>query len=139
MRALDELWRLGYEVAADGQAIRCRYVGTSRPDAGRVRPWLEVLRVEKDAALAALQAEAREGWPPESLRCEARLGYRAARLYPLLGYRVRTPQGLARLEQVTEARCRVVPDDGPALAIDVPADLVRPLSSDGGEGPCRLN
>ncbi len=127
MQAVDELRRLGYEVAAEGTDIRCRYVGLGRPDASTVRPWLDVLRADKQAALAALHAEAVEGWPPESLRCEARFGHRAARLYPFLGHRVQTPHGTARLEQVTEARCRVVPDGAPERMIEVPADLVRPV------------
>lgn len=127
MQAVDELRRLGYEVAAEGSDIRCRYVGLGRPDAARVRPWLEVLRADKPAALGVLHAESEEGWPPESLRCETRFGHRAARLYPFLGQRVQTLQGTAHLEQVTEARCRVVLDDQPDRAVDVPANLVRPV------------
>jgi hypothetical protein len=127
MRALDELRRLGYEVAAWGDGIVCRYVGPGRPDPTKVRPWLDVLRAEKAAALAELRAEAAEGWPAESLRCEARFGHRAARLYPFLGRRVSTPHGPGRLEQVLEARCRVVLDVAPNQTVEVPADLVRPL------------
>lgn len=127
MQALDELRRVGYEVAADGEDIRCRYVGMGRPDPGRVRPWLEALRAEKPAALAELRAEAEEGWPPESLRYEARFGHRAARLYPFLGRQVLTSEGPARLEQVTEARCRVLMDRQPDRAVEVPAELVRPM------------
>jgi hypothetical protein len=130
MRTLDELRHLGYEVAAVGDDIHCRYVGLGRPDPGRVRPWLQALKAEKAVALAALRAEAAEGWSPESLRCEARFGHRAARLYPLLGHRVRTPQGTARLEQVTEARCRVLLDDRPEHCAEVPADLVSPIPTE---------
>lgn len=133
MQALDELRRLGYELTVDGDDIRCRYVGLTRPDSGRVRAWLDALRAAKPAALAQLRAEAAEGWPTESLRCEARFGHAAARLYPFLGQKVHTPHGLARLEQVTEARCRVVPDNQPDRSVEVPATLVRPAAG----GPAR--
>lgn len=126
MQALDELRRLGYEVGADGEDIRCRYVGLGRPDANRVRPWLDVLKTGKAAALAMLRAEAADGWPPESLRCEARFGHRAARLYPFLGRPVQTSAGPARLIQVIEARCRVRLDAEPDRLVEVPAELVLP-------------
>jgi|GEM_PF-2176362 len=134
MQALDELRRLGYEVAAQGDDIVCRYVGLGRPDPTKVQPWLDVLRADKAAALAELRAEAAEGWPPESLRCEARFGHRAARLYPFLGRRVGTPQGPGRLEQVLEARCRVVLDALPDRAVEILADLVRPLPVEEAHG-----
>ena len=126
METLRELRRLGYTVWVDGPDIRYRYVGMGMPDSAQVRPWLQVLHAEKEAALAALRAETAEGWPPESLACEARFGHRAARLYPFLGRRVATPRGPGQLCQVLEARCRVLLEGRAGAEVEVPAAEVRP-------------
>ncbi len=50
-------------------------------------------------------------WPPESLDCERRFGHPSARLYPLLGHRVETPQGPGELRQVLNETAAVVLDN----------------------------
>lgn len=52
-------------------------------------------------------------WPPESLDSERRFDHPAARLYPLIGKRVRTPFGTGMLHQVFADRAAVELESAP--------------------------
>jgi hypothetical protein len=50
------------------------------------------------------------GWPQACLDSERSYGHCAARLYPLLGKKVWTPQGIGKLWQAFSARAGVILD-----------------------------
>lgn len=65
-------------------------------------------------------------WPDACLDSEHRFGRPEARLYPLLGQRVRTPAGTGTLVQVFAQSAAVVLDADPSRLRRLPSDAVRP-------------
>lgn len=112
----------GFEFDGAGGSLRVR------PPAGRAltaEEW-KALRQHKEAILDLL------AWPPECWHAEA-LYHRPpvlvaphARLFPLLGRRVLTPQGPGRLLAARLDGCPVALDADPSRAVDIPWQDVRP-------------
>ena len=67
-----------------------------------------------------------EPWPAECLEAEQRFGQRSARLFPLLGRVVSTPQGRGRLIQVLGETAAVILDSEPECAVFVRVEEVTP-------------
>jgi hypothetical protein len=67
-------------------------------------------------------------------RSQQRFGHKAARLYPLLGRKVRTEEGRGRLWQVLTGRAGVVLDNDPKKVTFVSVEDVKPLKRSVGQG-----
>lgn len=130
-QVLTELRRLGYEVFPEGDQIRCRLADQTAPDRRRALAALREVRTRHDEVLALLRAEVAEGWPAESAWYEGRFRHRAARLYPLLGQIVDSPQGRALLLHVGSATCVVAPRADPGRTVCVPCSAIRPARAGG--------
>lgn len=55
MSTLSELQAAGYQVLLEGEEIVCRWQGTGRPNAARVRPLIQALRQHKAEAVQSLK------------------------------------------------------------------------------------
>ena len=100
--------------------------------------WLARLReTELNEGKGADTAEAQAadgGWPPECLAAE-RLYHQPpvlvaphARLYPLIGRQVATPQGPGKLVQVFSGRAAVVLDSDTSRVTFLAPEEIRPLA-----------
>ena len=83
---------------------------------------IEQLRRSKEGVLTLL-----EGWPSECLDAEQRFGQRSARLFPLLGRAVSTPQGRGRLLQVLGSTAAIILDADPEGAVFLRVVEVSPV------------
>jgi hypothetical protein len=124
----------GYRLTADGERL---VVDGPQPltDANRA-----ALALHKPHLLAWLRAAALP-WPPACLAAAQRFGQPHARLFPLIGQGVMTPDGPGVLEQVFHDRAAVIPDvdaahlatlrpdDTPRLTF-LPPDMVAPILAD---------
>lgn len=137
-KALETLNRCGVKVAVENCSIRVSYrcKAASLP---AVRNAIAVLRQHRDEAIACLtratvtRSLVRPGWPPASLEAERKFGHPAARLYPFLNQRVRTPKGTGVLLQVFGDRATVLldteltrPQHARRLSYFDPADVCPP-------------
>lgn len=113
VEAVNELEKLGARLVLAGGNIRITY----RCPAALV-PALQravaLLRSHKNEAIGCLraritvQALREPKWSAESFGAERKFGHPAARLYPFLNQRVRTPRGMGRLLQVFKDRADVL-------------------------------
>lgn len=104
---VSELELHGVELKTEGGRVFYRPAG--KPPANLVSE----LRAHKPRVLEVLDLT---GWPQECQEAVTRLGQRHARLFPLLGKRVKTPWGPGRLIQVIASRAAVVLDRSPDTA-----------------------
>ena len=81
---------------------------------------------EKEANFSNFSSTLDEPWPAECLDAERRFGQRSARLFPLLGRRVSTPQGLGQLIQVLGSTAAIILDSEPQRPIFVRVVEVSP-------------
>lgn len=130
------VWNDGRCVRCDGQRWRwwqdearwlCAQCGVTDPD----RPMPKPSAPAPEPAGPGPQEDL-AGWPPEC-RESLRLYHRPpvlvtphARLFPLVGRRVLTPQGPGRLLAARLDGCPVVLDTDPSRAVDIPWQEVRP-------------
>ncbi len=70
----------------------------------------------------------------EMLHSQQRFGHKAARLYPLVGQRVRTTEGSGKLWQVLAGRAGVMLDNDPKKVTFVSVDDVKPLKQNVSRG-----
>lgn len=94
---LAELERRGIILRPEGDAIHY-----TAPKGAMTDELREAIRRHKPEIIALLRHNG--SWPPECLEAEQRFGCPEARLYPLLGKTVRTPEGTGTLWQVLSAK-----------------------------------
>ena len=70
----------------------------------------------------------------EMWRSQRRFGHQAARLYPLVGQKVRTEEGRGTLWQVLTGRAGVVLDKDPKKVTFVSVEEVKPLKRHVSQG-----
>lgn len=125
LEVLNELKRTGCEVAFDGDRLLVH-----GPLTDELR---QAIRTNKPEIIALLRSGTGvhnlNEWPPECLESEKRFGCPEARLYPLLGKEVRTPEGTGTLWQVLSVeRVGVVREvDGQERVVYFSLEEVRPI------------
>ncbi len=131
-RALEELERSGATVTVIGANLCVSY--RCQPSAiPAVKAAIAVLKQHKSEALASLARKERVGgpesqsWSPESLEAQRKFGEPSARLYPLIGLRVRTPRGTGKLLQVFVDRAAVLIDGENQVSSLAPVDVLPEL------------
>jgi hypothetical protein len=72
-------------------------------------------------------------WPVESLEAERRFGHPCAKLYPFLGKKVLTSQGLGVLWQVFEDRVGVVLEESSARVSFLSPETIQVLTESNGD------
>ncbi|HUZ93839.1 MAG TPA: hypothetical protein VMU57_02900 [Edaphobacter sp.] len=125
---LSEIERRGIVVRLDGENLRLAPRRALDP---------ELLKDISDHKTEIMREAARRGgvhlrsgWPPESLGSERRFCQPHAKLFPFIGYKVRTPQGPGTLLQAFAERVTVVLDtERSKCAIFLPTE-VEPASKD---------
>ena len=100
--AVDALRRIGGIRLVDGNRLQVRL---PRPLPPALEVAVSTLRSHKPEVVALLKGSQ---WPAESHASQTRFGVPSAKLYPLLGHLVLTPEGVGRLLQVFDDRVRVL-------------------------------
>lgn len=118
-----ELTRRGVRLAPEGGRLRYE-----APPGALTVDLLAALREHKAAILELL------AWPAECWQSEALYGQPHARLFPLIGRPVWTPQGAGRLVQVFSNRAAVVLDCQPGLVAFLDPGAIRPGQAQGLPG-----
>ncbi len=96
-------------------------------------PMLSILRTNRDEVVNLLrrreaQSQIADKWPADCAESAVKFGRPYARLFPLIGKKVRTPKGPGILEQVLGPRTvRVALDSNPRKMTTFEADEVLPF------------
>jgi hypothetical protein len=123
---VSRLEQSGGRLELDGDRIRYA-IPTGNSDA---RDMLRELRQHREAVKELLRQRVEEyrPWPAASLDVERRFGQPHAKLFPFLGRKVRTPEGVGTLIQVFADRCTVVLDSQMCRRARFPPIDITPVS-----------
>jgi hypothetical protein len=119
LQAIEKLRQHGATLAVESGTVRISY-RCPASDAPKVARAISVLRANKPEVIALLS-----GWPSASFEAVEKFGTTAARLYPFIGLRVRTPKGTGKLLQVFVDRA-TVSIDGEEKTTDFQPDEINP-------------